>query len=130
MDKLDEQILNILKINSRITFVEIANRLNISEGAVRFRIKKMVDTDFLRFTIDYKREIKAIVMIKVAVKTPTTKIANLIKNFGINSVYEVSGKQDIICFIESNEIKNINSTVERIRKIPDIIDTDTFLVLK
>ena len=30
MDKLDEQILNILKINSRITFVEIANRLNIS----------------------------------------------------------------------------------------------------
>jgi DNA-binding Lrp family transcriptional regulator len=130
MDNLDEQILNLLKVNSRIPFVDIANKLNISEGTVRTRVKKLIKNNSLRFTIDYSKELKAIVMVSVAVGTPTTKVANLIRNLGIKSVYEVSGQHDIVCFIESDEIENINDTIEKIRKITDIVDTNTLIVLK
>lgn len=130
MDNLDEQILDMLKVNSRLPFVDIANKLNISEGTVRARVKKLIKSNSLRFTIDYSKELKAIVMISVAVGTPTTKVANLIRNLGIKSIYEVSGQHDIVCFIESDEIENINDTIEKIRKITDIVDTNTLVVLK
>ena len=130
MDNLDEQILDMLKVNSRLPFVDIANKLNISEGTVRARVKKLIKSNSLRFTIDYSKELKAIVMISVAVGTPTTNVANLIRNLGIKSIYEVSGQHDIVCFIESDEIENINDTIEKIRKITDIVDTNTLVVLK
>ena len=120
----------MLKVNSRLPFVDIANKLNISEGTVRARVKKLIKSNSLRFTIDYSKELKAIVMISVAVGTPTTKVANLIRNLGIKSIYEVSGQHDIVCFIESDEIENINDTIEKIRKITDIVDTNTLVVLK
>lgn len=120
----------MLKVNSRLPFVDIANKLNISEGTVRARVKKLIKSNSLRFTIDYSKELKAIVMISVAVGTPTTNVANLIRNLGIKSIYEVSGQHDIVCFIESDEIENINDTIEKIRKITDIVDTNTLVVLK
>ena len=130
MDKVDEKILNLLKVNSRIPFVDIANKLGISEGTVRARVKKLIKSNSLHFTIDYSKELKAIVMASVAVGTPTTKVANSIRMLGIKSVYEVSGQHDIVCFIESDEIENINDTIEKIRKITDIADTNTLIVLK
>ncbi len=68
MDKIDEKILNLLKVNSRIPFVDIANKLGISEGTIRARVKKLIKSNSLRFTIDYSKELKAIVMVSVWAK--------------------------------------------------------------
>jgi DNA-binding Lrp family transcriptional regulator len=38
MDKTDEQILQILREDSRLAFVEIASRVGLSEAAVRRRV--------------------------------------------------------------------------------------------
>ncbi len=130
MDEIDDAIIKILKIDSRRPFVDIANKLGVSEGTIRGRVKKMLKNGSLHFTIDYNKKLKAIVMVMTNAGVSTTKIANLIKNLGIKSVFEVSGQYDIVCFIESDEVGKINDTVERIRKINDITDTNTLIVLK
>lgn len=48
MDNIDQEIMAILQKNSRVTNTEIARRLDISEGTVRNRIKKLVDDHIIR----------------------------------------------------------------------------------
>ena len=47
MDKLDKNIIEILKSDGRISNAEIARNLNVSEGTIRRRIKIMKSDDIL-----------------------------------------------------------------------------------
>ena len=52
MDVIDEEIIKLLKENSRRAFGEIGNSVNLSEAAVRRRVNKLVDTGKIKkFTI-------------------------------------------------------------------------------
>ena len=43
IDNLDKRIITILKKDSRCPFVEIADKLGVSEGTIRSRVHRMVD---------------------------------------------------------------------------------------
>ena len=47
-DKTDEKIVNILRTDGMITNLEMSKRIGISEGAVRYRIKKLLENDYLK----------------------------------------------------------------------------------
>ena len=52
-DKIDEQILNYLRNDSRESFVEIGKKLKLSESAIRRRVKNLDDSKVIeRFTIE------------------------------------------------------------------------------
>ncbi len=48
VDDLDYDIAQILEENGRISVNDIATRLEISEGTVRNRLKKLTDSNFLK----------------------------------------------------------------------------------
>ncbi len=57
MDDLDIKILNILDLDSRTSFKEIAKRLEVSDVTIKNRMKKMVENGVIsRFTIDLDYE--------------------------------------------------------------------------
>ena len=66
MDNIDEQILKILKNNSREPYINIANQLKISEGTARNRIKSLLENRIIKkFTIKTTtKNVKAIISIK------------------------------------------------------------------
>jgi DNA-binding Lrp family transcriptional regulator len=131
MDDLDSRILEILKEDSRTPFVDIAKRLNVSEGAIRARVKKLLHEHVIeRFTLDVKNSMRAIVMVATTQSVPTTQVSHAIKNAGVDKVYEVSGNFDIICFVQAKSIEDLNSIIERIRTINGVVDTSTSMVLK
>jgi DNA-binding Lrp family transcriptional regulator len=131
MDELDLGIMKMLKADSRASFVEIAKKFGITEGAVRLRVKKLVGEKAIRkFTIETAEGTMAVVMVSTSRSIPTSKVSGAIKGLGIDRVYEVSGSYDIICFIEAESIGNLNSTIERIRSIQGVEDTQTSMVLK
>jgi DNA-binding Lrp family transcriptional regulator len=131
MDVVDGRIIEILKKNSRESFVDIAKHLELTEGAVRARVKKLVSQGVIRkFTIDTKEGIKAVVMVSISGHVPTTHIASQIKKMGIDTIYEVSGNYDIVCFIDAASVTDANNAVEKIKKIEGVTDTVTSLVLK
>ncbi len=49
----DEELLKLLEENARASFVELARELGVTEGAVRKRIKKLVELGVIRkFTVE------------------------------------------------------------------------------
>ncbi len=131
MDETDANILHILKGDGRASFVDIAKEIGLTEGAVRSRVAKLLkEGSIKRFTVETREDVKAVVMVATSRAVSTTKVADAIKKLGIDMTYEISGNFDIICFVESNSIEEVNNTVERIRSTPGVTDTSTSLVLK
>jgi len=135
MDDIDKKIIEILKRNSRKSYTKIAKEVGLTEGAVRRRIKMLVKRGIIkRFTIEVSEEkdlIKALCFVKVDPRIETSKVSEVIKKLpDILWCYEISGDYDIVCMIAKETIKDINDTIERIRRIEGVIDTSSSLILK
>ena len=133
-DKVDEKIINYLKEDSRESFVDIGKKLKLSESAVRRRVKNLVDSGTIkRFTVEVGEEntTSAIVLISVDSTTETSKVSEkLAKLDGVKVVYEITGQYDIITIISASNISEINSSIDALRKIPGVIDTNTVIILR
>ncbi|NJK77574.1 MAG: Lrp/AsnC family transcriptional regulator [Nanoarchaeota archaeon] len=133
-DKVDEKIINYLKEDSRESFVDIGKKLKLSESAVRRRVKNLVDSGTIkRFTVEVGEEnaTSAIVLISVDSTTETSKVSEkLAKLDGVKVVYEITGQYDIITIISATNISEINSSIDALRKIPGVIDTNTVIILR
>ncbi len=132
-DELDWEILNILKANARIPYVAIANSLDVSEGMIRQRVKKLVTSGIIkRFTlVTASHTLKAIIEVSVEVNVHTTKIANNIKKIdGVENVYEISGNNDIVAIVDVDNTLKLNDVIENIRSMKNVHNTETKLVLK
>jgi DNA-binding Lrp family transcriptional regulator len=133
-DKVDEKIINFLKEDSRESFVDIGKKLKLSESAVRRRVKNLVDSETIkRFTVEIGEEnaTSAIVLISVDSATDTSKVSEkLAKLEGVKTVYEITGQYDITTIISATNISEINSSIDALRKIPGVIDTNTVIILR
>jgi DNA-binding Lrp family transcriptional regulator len=133
-DKVDEKIMDFLKEDSRESFVDIGKKLKLSESAVRRRVKNLVDSGTIkRFTIELGEEnaTSAIVLISVDSATETSKVSErLAKLDGVKTVYEITGQYDITTIISATNISEINKSIDSLRKIPGVIDTNTVIILR
>jgi DNA-binding Lrp family transcriptional regulator len=133
-DKVDEKIINYLKEDSRESFVDIGKKLKLSESAVRRRVKNLVDSGTIkRFTVEVGEEnaTSAIVLISVDSTTETSKVSEKLgKLEGVKVVYDITGQYDIITIISATNISEINSSIDALRKIPGVIDTNTVITLR
>lgn len=133
-DKIDEKIIEYLKEDSRESFVDIGKKLKLSESAVRRRVKQLVDNGTIkRFTLELGEEntTSAIVLVSVDSATDTSKVSGkLAKLNGVKVVYEITGQYDITTIIGASNITEINNSIDALRKIPGVIDTNTVIILR
>jgi DNA-binding Lrp family transcriptional regulator len=133
-DKTDENIIGYLKEYSRESFVDIGKKLKLSESAVRRRVKNLVDSGTIKkFTVELGEEnaTSAIVLVSVDSTTDTSKVSQkLAKLDGVKTVYEITGQYDITTIISASSIAEINNTIDALRKIPGVVDTNTVIILK
>jgi DNA-binding Lrp family transcriptional regulator len=133
-DKVDDEILRILKEDSRESFVDIGKKLKLSESAVRRRVKNLTDSQIIKkFTIEIgdQNATKAIVLISVESSMDTSKVsARLARLEGVKTVYEITGQYDIVVVISAPNIKEINTSIDSLRKIPGVSDTNTVIILR
>ena len=133
-DKIDERIIGYLKEDSRESFVDIGKKLKLSESAVRRRVKNLVDSKTInKFTIELGEEniTSAIVLVSVDSATDTSKVSlKLAKLDGVKTVYEITGQYDITTIMSASSIAEINSSIDALRKIAGVVDTNTVIILK
>ena len=133
-DKVDDEILKILKDDSRESFVDIGKKLKLSESAVRRRVKNLTYNNFIKkYTIEIgeQNSTKAIVLISVESSMDTSKVsARLTKLDGVKTVYEITGQYDIAVIISSPNITEINLAIDALRKVPGVSDTNTVIILR
>lgn len=133
-NECDQRILEILRMDSRKSFVEIGKDIGLSESAIRRRIKNLIDNGTIsRFTIEENQNKKtnAITLLSVSPTTDTNSVASKLQDIdGVNIIYEITGQYDIAVILSSNSINEINSSIDEIRRIEGVSDTDTVIILR
>ena len=133
-DNIDQKIIGYLKENSRESFVDIGKKLKLSESAVRRRVKNLVGSGTIKkFTLEMGEEnaTSAIVLVSVDSATDTSKVSlKLAKLNGVKTVYEITGQYDITTIISAQNISDINNSIDALRKITGVVDTNTVIILR
>jgi DNA-binding Lrp family transcriptional regulator len=133
-DKVDERIIGYLKENSRESFVDIGKKLKLSESAVRRRVKNLIDSKTIsKFTIELGEDnvTSAIVLVSVDSATDTSKVSlKLAKLNGVKTVYEITGQYDITTIMSASSIAEIINSIDALRKITGVVDTNTVIILR
>jgi Lrp/AsnC family transcriptional regulator, involved in the regulation of lysine biosynthesis len=133
-NEFDQRILEILRLDSRKSFVEIGKELGLSESAIRRRIKNLIDDGSIsRFTIEENSDKKtsAITLLSVSSTTDTNSVASKLQNIkGVKIIYEITGQYDVAVILSSDSINEINSSIDDIRRIEGVSDTDTVIILR
>jgi len=134
MDETDKKIIKILKDDSRAGYVEISNQVNLSEGAVRKRIKTLTDNGSIRkFTIKIgtTQGAEAITLLTANPAYPTQEVTKRIQQIpNVETIYEVTGEYDIIAVINGMNVVEVNECIEKIRRVEGITKTNTMIVLR
>lgn len=133
-NEFDQRILEILRIDSRKSFVDIGKELGLSESAIRRRIKNLIDDGSIsRFTIEENagKKTSAITLLSVGSTTDTNSVVSKLQSItGVKVIYEITGQYDIAVIISANSINEINSSIDDIRRIEGVSDTDTVIILR
>ncbi len=134
MDDLDEKILSVLRDEGRASHIEIGRKVGLSEGAVRKRIKAMVSSGIIsKFTVQlgFTKGAKAMALVSVNPQLPTSSVSRSLKKIpGIEVVYEVTGQYDIAAVISTLNVADVNRSIERIRSIKGVTNTNTMIILQ
>ncbi len=123
-DETDYKIVKMLEKDARTSFVQIAERLGVTEGTIRNRVKRMEDGGHIKFTLKH-RAIEGLVLIKA--KNVKNIIGHL-KQFSDN-IYEISGEYDVAAIIDAPTMNELNKKIDKIRAIKGIADTNTAISL-
>lgn len=135
MDNIDEHILQILRQDSRLAFVDIASRVGLSEAAVRRRVSNLVKEGTIkRFTVDVdepQTATSAITYVSVSPSSPTADVSRKLKSVkGVETIYETTGPFDIAAIIRGASISEVNKSVEEIRRLGGVLKTETTIILR
>lgn len=121
-------VIKELLRNGRKSFVDIATELNVTETAVRKRVKKMEEEGIItRYSVEINpRElgfgVKALIGLDTTPQRYLAVIQKLKKNDKILSLYSSSGDHMIMmeCWFEDDE--NLYDFQEQLEKINGVID--------
>ncbi len=134
LDEIDRKILKLLFQDARTSYKKIGEFVGLSEGAVRKRVKRLVDQGVIkRFTVvvDDKSMIKALTMINVDPSVPTPEVAELLMRIeGGQEVYEVTGTYDAMALIMASDMNMLNRCIDSVRRVKGVKNTNTCIVLK
>jgi Lrp/AsnC family transcriptional regulator for asnA, asnC and gidA len=135
IDELDKKILILLQKDSRKTYAEIAKNMNLSETAVRNRIKKLIRNKIIKkFTVFLDIEkigkgIMALIGVKIGGEIGPVAASKLINFSEVTDIYTVTGEFDLILKVICNDIRHLESVIEKIRALDFTNETRSFVVL-
>ena len=134
MDDTDKAIIEILRSDGRATYSDIGKRVGLSEGAVRKRIKTLVDSGVIRqFTVKVglKEGAEAIALLSTDPSLPTSEVSKALKQLSnVETVYEITGPYDIAVIISGLNITEVDECLEKIRRSKGVAHTNTMIILR
>jgi Lrp/AsnC family transcriptional regulator for asnA, asnC and gidA len=135
LDNIDRSIIYELQRDGKTSSRDIAEKLNVSDGTVRFRINKLVKKDILRITASlnpfaFADGMIAMVGMELEKRTHAATMEKIAALSGVLSVCNVTGKYDLMVevFLESREKLN-TFLIDDLSTIEGITRTETFIVL-
>jgi DNA-binding Lrp family transcriptional regulator len=136
IDDIDMKIIGILSENARISNVDIANKIDVSEGTIRRRINEMVKKGTIEGFIlllnckEAEKCVKTFINMKVDDICLDKVIEELLNDHErIIALYRVNTKFNIICEAMFPSVIEMQSFIDRFSTIEGIIDSEVKMVI-
>ena len=135
IDELDQQIIKELIRNGREVYSDIAKRLNVVEGTIRKRVKRLIAEDVIRIVAvpnAKKLGYGFVSFIGFQVRMEDLrKVADmLVKNPLVCYLAFVTGRYDLMAVVLTKSPEQLSTFIEKdISNISSILRTETFVNL-
>ncbi|MGG4443629.1 Lrp/AsnC family transcriptional regulator [Brevibacillus fortis] len=137
MDRIDEQILRLLRENARITSSDISKQVHLSVPAVSERIRKLEDTGLIKqFTVKLDREqlglhLIAFVMVQIE---KTEHIAGfreaIVQADCVLECHHIAGAYDYVLKVAVKGTADLERFIsETLKQVEGVSKTNTMIVL-
>ncbi|WP_287634222.1 Lrp/AsnC family transcriptional regulator [Accumulibacter sp.] len=135
LDNLDQQLIELLKVNARLPVVTLAKSLGCARSTVQLRLKALEDSGVISgYTVSVKKRqqdssIRAMVLISSDSKTEFDVIKGLTRRHEIVKLYSISGRYDLCAILMTESTQELDAVIDRIRAIKGVVDTFSTIVL-
>jgi Lrp/AsnC family transcriptional regulator for asnA, asnC and gidA len=136
LDETDREIISYLQYDGRMPFTEIANKIGISEGAVRRRVKILTEEGVLQIVGIVEPQFldwNAAGMIGVNVQAGSIEdVAAEIAQFPeVSYLFMASGGFDLFIEVYCRDREHfVDFLNEKLQRVPGVSRTETFMILK
>jgi len=134
IDNLDRGIIKELSVDGRMSFKEIAGRLNVTEKTIRLRYKSLIEKEIFEVVgvvnpIALGLKSGAIIQLKVKPDSIPSVIEELKKIKVIRYITLTSGDYPLLVQIAVPDQQDITNTVLMLNQIRDITETNSIVQL-
>ena len=135
IDDLDKRIIKELQQNGRMTYKSIARKLNVSDGTVRFRTRRLIQKKLLKVSASInpflmETSIAALVGMQLEKRTHKQTMEKIAALEGVVSVCNATGEFDLLVEVLVDSREGLNKfLIEDLSRIEGIQSTQTFVYL-
>ena len=133
LDRIDRQIIESLQTDGRRPFTALAREAGISEAAVRARVKKLTRAgviDVVAVTNPLKVGFDVMAIVGIQANSNLEQIADTVSEWDETSyVVILSGSFDLMVEIVCADNHHLLRLVQRMRDVPGVKSTETFMYL-
>ena len=135
IDPLDRQLIELLRVNARLSVVRIAKALGCARSTVQLRLKALEDAGVITgYTISLAKPttpsgIQAMVMISIESKLERDVVRELSKLHNITKLQSTSGRYDLCAMMTTESTDELDTTIDRIREIKGVLETFSTVLL-
>jgi len=136
LDDTDRSIIALLQYDGRMSFTDIAAQLNISEGAVRRRVKRLRESGTLQIVGITEPQFlgwNAAAMIGIITQAgQVDAVADQIAQFPeVSYLFMATGGFDLFAEVYCRDMDHFVSFLnKKLQKIPGVQRTETFSILR
>ena len=135
MNETDNQILGLLRDNARISSTDLASKVRVSRATVQKRIEHMEASGIITgYTVRIKPSAeKNTIRAWMNIMVEGTKTSAVVKELridpAVHTLHTTNGKWDLLVELKTDSLESFDKTLERIRTISGIYNTETSILL-
>ena len=133
LDATDHAIIEALQQDGRMAYTKLGAVVGLSEAAARQRVQRLLDAGVMQvvaitnpLSIGYRR----MAMIGVRTEGPSDSIAEALQAMDdIDYLVITAGSFDLLCEVVMRNDADLLDLTNRIRKVPGVVSTESFIYL-
>lgn len=135
MTAKDEELIALLKADSREPVAALARKLGLSRTTVQDRLKRLEETGVIAgYTLRLSREVeqgglRAFVMLSVEPRRQVEMGRQLSRFPQIETLYTLSGKFDLIAQVKAASSEAMDRLIDDIGQLPGVTRIETSVIL-
>lgn len=133
LDQVDRAIIEVLQRDGRVPYTKVGALVGLSEAAARQRVQRLIDSGAMQVvavTNPLANGKRRMAMIGIRTQGPTADLSHALQTMpDIDYLVVTAGSFDLMAEVVVNDDGHLLDLTNRIRAVPGVVSTETFIYL-